>query len=303
MPVDLNRGTTGVLLPEAVSGEIWSAVLENSQVMAASGTIALPGQGLTIPQITGEPTANWVQETDEKPVSRPTFGQKSMSPYTMAVIVPFSNQFKRDLSTLYTALIQRLPAALARKFDRTVYGVDAVPGSNFDTLGGAPTLPISGTSGAPATLAQVLAVITAVSAAGGDVSHWLINGQAYASMLGAVNPQQGTQYFTLGQRPDGALAPTIFGQPVLKTKTPFKTSTTVADDLGIAGDFAGSALVGTVEGVSVSISDTATINDGGTQLNLWQRNMFAVKAEMEVGFIAKDVNHFVRLTETGAETP
>ena len=32
--------------------------------------------------------------------------------------------------------------ALARKFDRTVYGVDAAPGSGFDTLGSAPALTV-----------------------------------------------------------------------------------------------------------------------------------------------------------------
>ena len=30
-------------------------------------------------------------------------------------------------------------------------------------------------------------------------------------------------------------------------------------------------------------------------LNLWQRNMFAVRCEFEVGFIVRDVNDFVRI--------
>ena len=296
--VDIRRGTTGVSLPPEVSSTIWSNVLEQSAVMQAANTLPLPGAGLTIPMITGEPVANWVLETEEKPVSRPTVSSKSMTGYTIAVIVPFSNQFRRDLGSLYSALVQRLPAALARKFDRTVFGVDAVPGSNFDNLGSAPALTVDSTG----TFGDVLAVLGAVATAGYDVTDWIVNQELYSLLLTAVDPQ-GRQFFTANQQPSGQLASSILGANVLKTKTPFKSSTTVADDTGIAGDWKGAAFVGTVEGVTISITDQATINDGGTALNLWQRNMFAVRAEIELGFIVRDVNAFVRIQNPTVDTP
>ena len=46
----------------------------------------------------------------------------------------------------------------------------------------------------------------------------------------------------------------------------------------------------------IQISDQATLNDGGTSLNLWQRNMFAVRAEIEIGFVVRDVNQYVKIT-------
>jgi hypothetical protein len=58
---------------------------------------------------------------------------------------------------------------------------------------------------------------------------------------------------------------------------------------------------GTVEGVQISISDQATLNDGGTAINLWQRNMFAVRAEVEIGFRVRDVNHFVSINDGTAD--
>ena len=179
--VDIRRGTTGVSLPPAMSREIWANVLETSAVMQVANTLPLPGAGLTIPMITGEPVANWVLETEEKPVSRPTVSSKSMTGYTIAVIVPFSNQFKRDVGNLYSALVSRLPAALARKFDRTVYGVDAVPGSGFDTLGTAPALTVDATG----TFGDVLAVLGAVATAGGDVTDWVVNQELYSLLLAA----------------------------------------------------------------------------------------------------------------------
>ena len=72
--------------------------------------------------------------------------------------------------------------------------------------------------------------------------------------------------------------------------------------MGIAGDW-GSTAWGFVEGISISISDQATLNDGGTPLNLWQRNMFAVRAEVEVGFAVRDANRFVKLTKGADSNP
>jgi hypothetical protein len=134
--IDINRGTSGVYLPPAVSTDIWQATQEQSGVMSAGTQISLPGPGISVPIITGDPTANWTAETTEKPVSRGSLNYKVIQPYTLAVIEPFSNQFRRDLPSLYNALVQRLPLALAKMFDLTVFGAAAgAPGSNFDTLG------------------------------------------------------------------------------------------------------------------------------------------------------------------------
>src|SRR5699024_6285555 len=91
---------------------------------------------------------------------------------------------------------------------------------------------------------------------------------------------------------DGAV-PALLGSPVYQTKGIYQEGTPAR--LGFAGDWS-SAHYGVVENISLSISDQATINDGGTQLNLWQRNMFAVRAEFEVGFRVRDINHFASLT-------
>ena len=133
MATDINRTTT-ITLPGEVSSEILQKTQESSAVMALARSIKLPGLGVTIPVITGDPEAAWVGETDKKPVKRSTLATKVMQPYTLAVIVPFSNQFRRDVPALYDELVKRLPLALAQKFDATVFGGVTVPGSNFDTL-------------------------------------------------------------------------------------------------------------------------------------------------------------------------
>ena len=143
-PVDTNRGTTGIQLPPQLSSEIWAGAQEESAVMRLAQPIALPGSGITIPVITGDASADWTAETAEKPVSKSTFGAKAMTPYKLAVIELFSNEFRRDLNALYAELVRRLPAAIGKKFDETVFNGTA-PGSNFDVLTGSTAVAIGGT--------------------------------------------------------------------------------------------------------------------------------------------------------------
>lgn len=289
--VDLNRGTTGVYLPPQVSSEIWQTAQESSAVMQLASAVELPGSGVTIPVITGDPEADWVSETDEKPVDRPTVARKDMTPYKLAVIVPFSNEFRRDLPALYQALASRIPGALAKKFDATVFGSTA-PGSNFDTLGGAASVGISGD-----TYSGLVAADQAVATGGGDLTGWALSPQARGVLLGATDGS-GRPLFIDNIRTEGQVA-SLLGAEVAISKAVYADNGVDPDRLGFAGDWS-SALYGTVEGVQVAISDQATIQDGATSLNLWQRNMFAVRAEIEVGFVVRDIAHFVQLTDAAA---
>lgn len=293
---DLKRTTSGINLPASVSSEIWGAAQEASAVMAASRQIALPGSGISIPIVTGDSAANWVAESAEKPVSHATLGNKTMTPYKLAVIETFSMEFRRDLPALYGELARRLPNALAKKFDETVLGGTA-PGSGFDVLTGAPALTVDGTN----TYADLVAVYNAVAAAGGDLSAWLASPSLQGLLLGSTDTLN-RPLFISDATTQGRVG-SILGRPVYSTRRTLVKSTTVGDDTGVAGDFARSAIYGTVEGVQVDVSDQATVNDGGTAINLWQRNMFAIRAEIEVGFIVRDVNHFVRITDGVVDTP
>jgi HK97 family phage major capsid protein len=280
---DLKRSTSGVVLPAQVSSEIWATTQQQSAVMAVSRQIALPGSGITIPVITGDSAAAWVAESAEKPVSHATVSSKSMTPYKLAVIETFSMEFRRDLPALYGELARRLPGALAKKFDDTVLAGTA-PGSGFDVLTAAPTLVVDGTS----TYADLAAVFNAVAAAGGNLSHWL-GSPTFEGLLLSQVASDGRPLFIPDATTSGRVG-SIFGRPVYSTAATLTTGNTA-----VAGDFANSAIYGTVEGVQVDVSDQATVNDGGTQVNLWQRNMFAVRAEIEVGFITRNVNHFVQI--------
>ena len=294
--VDISRGTSGVALPSDLSQEIWGNVVENSVVMAASRQIALPGSGVTVHSITGEPAAAWTAETADKPVSKHTLANKVMTPYKLAVIEPFSMEFRRDLPGLYSELARRLPAALAKAFDETVFGNIAAPGANFDSLVDSTTVQVvDGTD----TTADLVAAYQAVVDAGGDVSAWLASPQLVGLLVSARSEENS---FNLTA---GLQVGSVFGAPVLKTRASFPANLVSSSDvIGYAGDFQNDAVFGTVEGVQVSISDQATLTDADNSatIHLWQQNMFAVRAEIEIGFRVSDVNRFVSLRNDDGES-
>ena len=289
MAIDMNRTT--IALPGQVSSEIWQKTQESSAVMGLARRIALPGLGVTIPVITGDPEAAWVGETDKKPVKRGTLATKQMTPYTLAVIVPFSNQFRRDLPGLYDALVQRLPNALGKKFDQTVFGGVTAPGSNFDTLKACTAQEI-GTD----AYKGLVAADADVAAHDGILSGWVLSPQGKAVLLNAVDGNKRPLF--INSVAEGAV-PMILGARAGYSKGAYIADSTSAKKnvVGFGGDWT-QAVSGTVEGVQITISDQATLEDGSTTINLFQQNMFAVRAEIEVGFRC-DTTVFNKLTVTG----
>ncbi|KAB7790663.1 phage major capsid protein [Bifidobacterium leontopitheci] len=73
-----------------------------------------------MPIITGDPEADWVAEGAEKSKSGVGFDKKDMVPYTIAVILPFSNQFRRDFDAITQQVIAKGPQAIARKAGQVV---------------------------------------------------------------------------------------------------------------------------------------------------------------------------------------
>ncbi len=304
--VDISRGTTNAadLLPREVSQEIWADTQEASAVMQLATPIRVPGSGLTIPIITGDAAADWVAETAAKPVSRATLGKKTLTPYKLAVIETFSNEFRRDLPGVYEELRRRLPGAIAKKFDATVFGTTA-PGSGFDTLGSATAVPIGphATDVKKNTYSGLVKAYADIAAAGGNLDGWALSSQAKGLLLGQVDSTGRPLLFSDIQA--GSAVGSLLGERVHYTQAVNATPT-----IGFAGDWA-STYYGTVEGIKVDISNQASVVDGTVTfgagedavvipnvINLWQQNMFAVLVEVEIGFVARDVARFRKLTST-----
>ena len=298
---DINRTTNSMALPSDISSEILQKTQQESAIMRLARRIDLPGRGVTIPVITGDPTAAWVAETGVKPVSNGTPGTKLMQAFKIAVIETFSKEFVRDIPALYDALVQRLPGALAGVFDSTIIGATQAPSqSNFDTFASCTAHSILNANNG--TYLGLVAADADIAAHGGVMNGLALGAQARALLLTATDTNNRPLF--LASANDGVVDK-VLGVATYFNKNLFKAGTAAAGQtagtpaiVGIAGDWS-QALYGTVNGVEVAVTDTASLTVGSgnnaTTVNLWQQNMIAVRAEIEVGFRA-DTSCFNLLT-------
>ena len=284
----ISTNRTNITLPADVSQEIMQKTQQESAVMRLAPQIALPGRGVQIPVITSDPAAAWVAETGAKAVSNPGLSTKLMQAYKLAVIVPFSDEFRRDAAALYDALVARLPLALAQKFDQTVIGAVEKPGENFDNFAACTTQTIYA-SGDNTTYGGLVAAYTDIASHNGSVNGFAMSPAGIGLLLGAVDTTKRPIF--IGSAGDAAPA-RVLGAPVIESRGMYKagaagvgTAPGTPALVGVAGDWS-QAMYGTVEGVQIRFADQTGLTINSTQVNLWEHNMFAVRAEIELGFRA-----------------
>ena len=290
---------TDITLPAEVSSEILQKTTQESAIMQLARQIYLPGRGVQIPVITGDPEAAWVAETGAKAVSNPSLSTKLMQAYKLAVIVPFSDEFRRDAAALYDALVARLPRALAQQFDKTVIGAVAKPGENFDNFAACTAQSLVATVSPAHTVYDGLVNAHAdIAEHAGSLNGFALSPAAIGILLGATDTV-GRPLFINSAAEGGVNR--LLGARTIESRGMYKAGSAPADSdagspaiIGVAGDWT-QAMYGTVEGVQIRFADQTGLTIGSEQVNLWEHNMFAVRAEIEIGFRA-DTSCFNLLT-------
>lgn len=284
----VNTGTSGVVLPAEVSSEVWAKTIEESTIMSLATRMPLPGAGEEVQLITSDPEAHWRGEMGKSQVSTPGLSSKKIKGYDLSVIVPFSNEFKRDKGALYDEIVERTPKAIGGKVDKTVYGLVDKPGELFDTLADATAVDIETNPWSGLVNAD-----QAISLGGGILDGWALATQAKGRLLTACD-NTGRPLFVNSTTADKGFS-ALMGCAAHISKNIYKPAAdSDAAQLGFAGDWTG-ARWGSVEDIKFSISDQATLTIDGEQVNLWENGMFAVKFDFNFGFRAKFKDQFVKL--------
>jgi HK97 family phage major capsid protein len=130
-----------------------------------------------------------------------------------------------------------------------------------------------------------------VNADGFDANGFVISPQLESQILNALDGNDRPLFIGNAQT-DGNIG-SLLGRPVFKSRAAYKDTTT--DVLGFGGDWS-QAVWGSVEDVVIKVSDQATLTAGEDTINLFQQNMFAVLAEIEIGFRVGDLDAFSRIT-------
>ncbi len=296
--VDINRGTTGIELPPEVSQEVWQKIQAASVVMGLARRVELSGAGTVYHEILTDSVPEFVGETERKPVSNPTVGNKTLKPHKIAVVQTYSDEFRRDLPGLFNALVGRLPGALAKTFDlAALHGIGA-PAADFDDLSGSTEVSILNTT--PGSVDAYAGFLNALAAVP-NLDAWALSALGQVTAL-SNRDTNGGSILNANVLTNGSVG-SILGKPVFMSENAYQAGSAgspgTAATLGVAGDWT-KAVWGQVEAISIDISDNPVFDSDGQLVTAgWQDNMIGVRAEIHVGFIADD-SQFVRLT---GETP
>ena len=191
-------------------------------------------------------------------------------------------------------MIARLPGVLAKTFDSTCFfGPASGSLANFDNFSACTAQNIGSN-----TYSGLVAADGDIATAGGVMNGILLSPQGKAVLLSAVDGEYRPLFNTVAESGISK----VLGADVHITSAAWKEgagsgTSQRPDFIGVAGDWT-HAMYGTVEGVRIDISKDATLkmSDDST-VNLFQQNMFAVRAEIEVGFVA-ETQYFNALTRT-----
>lgn len=276
----------------------------------------LGGNGVAIPVVTGRIQAGWVSEAGAKPASKGALSLKNLDPKKIAVIAVVSAEVVRANPGNYMSLIRNQVAeAFALGFDQAAL-YDAGPDG---TAGAGPFATwINQTT-------KEVELGTTVQASGG------IYGDIVAGLSLLVNDDKRLRGFALDDRMEPMMLSSVdtTGRPIW-IDTPLDQTTAAMFEanqaqparpgrligrpsymsegisggtedtvLGFGGDWSQAAW-GVVGGISYDVSTEATVTINGTLVSLWERNLLAVRAEAEYGFLVNDPEAFVRYEETAS---
>lgn len=286
-------------LDPVVSQDYFSEIEKVSIVQQIARKIPMGPTGVRIPHWSGDVTARWVAEGEQKPVTKGDFTKQDIAPYKIATIFAASSEVVRanPLNYLNTMRV-KVAEAIAMAFDEAVLGgINSPFGNSVSETSKAVDLG----DNAYLALNEGLQILL------DDGKKWtgtLFDNVAEPILNGSVDLINRPLFIesTYGDINAPFRSGRVLGRPTY-------ISDHVAYDptVGVMGDFS-QIIWGQVGGLSYDVSDQATLDlsaagDGSGIVSLWQNNLVAVRVEAEFAALVNDPEAFVKLNKSGAAAP
>jgi HK97 family phage major capsid protein len=263
--------------------------------------VPLGGNGVSIPVVTGRPTAGWVSEGAAKPASSGTMTLKNMDPKKLAVIAVVSAEVVRGNPGNYMNLLR---PQIAEAF---AVGFDLAAAHDMGPDGTAAAGPFSTYLDQTANSVEIgtgttiqddfVSALTLLIADDSRLTGFALGEELEPTLWSAKDSQNRPLYIDLPSgdmdAPDGTRRGRLLNRPALigeGVSTPNGTSV-----VGYAGDWSQAAW-GVVGGITYDVSTQATVTINGAYVSLWENNLVAIRAEAEYGWVVNDTDSFVKFT-------
>ena len=280
-------------LDPTLAQDYFAEVEKVSIVQQIARKIPMGPTGVRIPHWTGDVTAKWVGEGEQKPVTKGDMTKQDVVPHKIATIFAASSEVVRANPMNYLNTMRvKVAEAIAMAFDHAVlHGINSPFGASISDTTKSVNLGPNGYDALNEGLELLLE----------DGKKW--NGTLFDNIAEPV----------LNKSKDAADRPLFLEATYQDINAPFRSGrvlgrpTYLSDHitdgnglLGFQGDFS-QVVWGQIGGLSYDVSDQATLDlsaagDGSGIVSLWQNNLVAIRVEAEFGVLVNDPEAFVKLT-------
>lgn len=279
---------------------IFQKAAEMSVVQRLAPQVPLGGNGVAIPVLSTQPTASWVSEGAQKPVTEGGMTLKTMDPKKLVVLHVASQEVVRaNPGGFIQAMENEIAGAFAVAFDdAALHDVN----SPFDACIADTTKSVefgSNAASAGGVHQDLVDGLSELVAADKELSAFALSTKAEPRMLGSVDTAGHPIFVDL---PTTETSPAIrqarlLSRPAVVSKNVHHGE---ANCEAIGGDWTQCAW-GVVGGVSFSLSTETAVTINGSLVSAFEFNLVVFRFEVEYGFVINDTAAFVLyLNNTGS---
>jgi HK97 family phage major capsid protein len=289
---------SGYLEP-ILAQDYFAEIEKTSVVQQIARKIPLGPTGVRIPHWTGDVTAKWVGEGDQKPVTKGDMVKQDIVPHKIATIFAASSEVVRVNPANYlNTMRQKVAEAIAVAFDAAVlHGTNSPFGANVAQT--TKSVKLSGATAADTAYTSLNAGLQLLVDANKKWNGTLFDNQAEPVINAAVDASKRPLFIeaTYTDINSPFRSGRVLGRPTFLSDH----VTNATNILGFMGDWQ-QVVWGQIGGISYDVSDQATLDmsangDGSGLVSLWQNNLVAVRVEAEFGVLVNDPASFVKLTK------
>lgn len=275
-----NSNTGAILRPEEVADLVVRPVDQASVAVAASTVISTNASSTRIPVVTSDPSAGWVAEGAEIPLTDLGTTELDVVPRKLAALTVISRELSEDSSPAARETVgQAMARDMARKLDQAFYGnLGGNAPAGLEALTGTTTVDAGA---AYADLDWAAEAVNVAEREGATISAF-VAGPVDALALAQITDEDGSRRPLLGTDPTQPTRRTILGVPLLVS--PAVTAGTV---WGIPRD---RAMIVRRADVRVEVSTDAYFSS----------DQVAVRGTMRASFGFPDEAALVKITRTAA---
>ncbi len=293
----LSRSDAASLIPEVVSNDIMTGVMNESAALTLFRQIPMSSSVTRMPVLSALPTAYFVQgDTGLKQTTEAAWGNKYLNAEELAAIVPIPEAVLDDINFDVWGSVQPLLVdAIARALDAAIFfgankpaswptdiATAAVSAGNVVARG----TNAAATGGITGDLSDLFATVES----DGFVVDGVIANASYRGRLRQARATTGEQL--LGGDTDMVTAASVYGVPVsYPMRGLWPTGLSAAE--AFAGDFT-QAVLGVRQDITWKVLDQAVIQDntGAIVYNLAQQDMVALRVVARFAFqIANTISY------------